>query len=235
MKPTSNSTLEQLVAMFDVTLLTPSATERDIVDLCTAVSGQGFKRICVNPSYVSRAVQALRGTGVRVVTVIGFPLGATPTECKCFEAERALSDGAAELDMVLNLGAHCSGDLFLAEKDVYAVVETAKGAPVKVIIETPLLNRSQKVTACRLAQNAGASFIKTCTGFSQDPIALFEDVRLIRETVGPHMGIKASGRVGNLLRAQAMIEAGATRIGLLMAQATAILTEWDEAQHINSH
>jgi len=229
MKPGKSIERDHLKAMFDVTLLAPTATERDIVELCAAARNHGFKQVCVNPGYVSRAVQELKGADMRVVTVIGFPLGATTTACKCFEAERAVNDGAGELDMVLNLGALCSGDLAMAERDVRAVVETAKGAPVKVIIETPLLRQSQKIAASRLAESGGASFVKTCTGFSQDPIALFEDVRLIRETVGPQMGIKASGRVGSLLRAQTMIEAGATRIGLLLAQATAILEEWDQA------
>jgi deoxyribose-phosphate aldolase len=149
------------------------------------------------------------------------------TEIKVFEAEHALADGAAEIDMVLNIGVFLDGDFKSAEGDVRAVVKAASGALVKVIIETPFLTDRQKADASRVAQAAGAAFIKTCTGFSPDPSALYEDVRLIRRTVGPNMGVKASGRIGNYFRFAAMVEAGANRMGINLGQAREILRGWE--------
>ena len=151
-------------------------------------------------------------------------MGAMKTAMKVFETEQAVADGADEIDMVLNLGAFLGGDRRYAEDDVGAVVAAAAGRPVKVIIETPFLTADQKADASRLVQAAGAAFVKTCTGFSPDPVALYEDIRLIRQTVGPEMGIKASGRVGNYFRFMTMLEAGATAVsGLVLDQAREIL------------
>jgi len=145
-----------------------------------------------------------------------------------FETEAAAAEGAGEIDMVLNLGALLAGDFKLAEADVKAVVRAAQGRPVKVIIETPFLTARQKADASRIVQAGGAAFVKTCTGTSPDPIALYEDIRLIRQTVGPGMGIKASGRVGTWFRYASMIEAGATRVGLVLEQAREILRGLEE-------
>jgi len=225
---------EQILSMFDVALLRATTTAADVEDFAKAAQEERLRQICVNTVHIARAVAALRGTAVKVVAPIGFPMGITKTEVKVVEAEHALREGAAELDMVLNLGALFDGDFNTAEEDIRAIVRVAGGRPVKVIIETPLLNQEQKVSASRLAQAAGAAFVKTCTGFSPEPLALFEDVRLIRNAVGPTMGVKASGRVGSYLRFQTMLEAGANRIGLSLEQAREILKGW-EAQHRKAH
>jgi deoxyribose-phosphate aldolase len=169
----------------------------------------------------------LKGSRAKVVAAVGFPLGAVTTGTKVFKAEHALADGAKEIDMVLNIGVFLDGDLKSAEDDVRVVVRAAGGAPVKVIIETPFLTERQKADAARVAQAAGAAFVKTCTGFSPDPSALYEDVRLIRRTVGPNMGVKASGRIGNYFRFAAMVEAGANRMGINVGQAREILRGWE--------
>ena len=225
---------EEILSMFDVSLLRATTTAADVEDFVKAAQKECLRQICVNTVHTARAVAALRGTAIKVVAPIGFPLGITKTEVKVVEAEHALREGAAELDMVLNLGALFDGDLNTAEEDIRAIVRVAGGRHVKVIIETPLLNQEQKVSASRLAQAAGAAFVKTCTGFSPEPLALFEDVRLIRNAVGPTMGVKASGRVGSYLRFQTMLEAGANRIGLSLEQAREILKGW-EAQHRKAH
>jgi len=222
---------EDILQMFDVALLRPTTTAADVEDFAKAAQAEHLRQICVNTVHIARAVAALKGTAVKVVAPIGFPLGATKTEVKVYEAEHALTDGAAELDMVLNLGALFDGDLQTTKADIQAVVRVASGRPVKVIIETPLLTDEQKANAARLAQEAGAAFVKTCTGFSPEPLALFEDVRLIRQVVGPTMGVKASGRVGSYLRFKAMLEAGANRIGLSLEQARAILNGWEDQRH----
>jgi deoxyribose-phosphate aldolase len=157
-------------------------------------------------------------------------MGAVKTATKVFETEQARAEGAHEFDMVLNLGAFLGGDRLEAEADVRAVVQAAAGGSVKVIIETPFLNRQQKMDAAALAKNAGAAYVKTCTGFSPDPLALYEDVRLLRQTVGPALGVKASGRVGNAFRVASLLEAGANRFGLLLEQAREILSGWTEAE-----
>ena len=221
-------TREELKKMLDVALLRPTATAAEIEALAHVVRDEGFGQICVNTLHVARAAAILRGSPAKVVACVGFPLGAVRTEVKVYEAKQAVADGAGEIDMVLNLGAFLGGDLQYAEEDVRAVVR-ATGAPVKVIIETPFLSDVQKVEASRLVQAAGAAFVKTCTGFSPDPLALYEDVRLIRQTVGPQMGVKASGRVGNYFRFLAMVEAGANRVGLVLEQAREILNGWDVA------
>ncbi len=225
---------EDILSMFDVSLLRATTTAADVEDFVKAAQEECLRQICVNTVHIARAVAALRGTAVKEVAPIGFPMGITKTEVKVVEAEHALREGAAELDMVLNLGALFDGDFKTAEEDIRAIVRVAGGRPVKVIIETPFLNQEQKVSASRLAQAAGAAFVKTCTGFSPEPLALFEDVRLIRSAVGPTMGVKASGRVGNYLRFQTMLEAGANRIGLSLEQAREILKGWEE-QHRKAH
>lgn len=199
--------------MIDHTLLKPEATEEQIVQLCAEAKQYGFASVCVNPSWVKTAARELSGTDVRVCTVIGFPLGATTPETKAFETKNAIENGAREVDMVINIGALKSGADDWVERDIRAVVEAAAGkALVKVIIETALLTDDEKVRACQLAVKAGADYVKTSTGFSGGG-ATIEDVALMRKTVGDNVGVKASGGVRDRKTAEAMIEAGATRIG----------------------
>jgi deoxyribose-phosphate aldolase len=218
----------ELKKILDVALLKPTATASEIATLAGVIREEGFGQICVNTLHVSGAATALKGSTAKVVACVGFPMGAVRTDTKVFETERALADGAHEIDMVLNLGALFGGDHHAAEADIRAVVKAAAGAPVKVILETPFLSRQQKIDAARLSQNAGAAFVKTCTGFSPDPLALYEDVRLLRQAIGQRMGLKASGRVGNAFRVVSLLEAGATRFGLILEQAREILRGWDE-------
>ncbi len=225
---------EDILKMFDVALLRATTAAADVEEFAKAAQAEHLCQICVNTVHIARAAAAVKGTAIKVVAPIGFPMGITKTEVEVFEADHALRDGAAELDMVLNLGALFEGDFQAVEADIRAIVRVASGRPVKVIIETPLLNPEQKADASRLAQAAGAAFVKTCTGFSPEPLALYEDVRLIRQVVGPTMGVKASGRVGNYFRFRAMLEAGANRIGLSLEQAREILKGW-EAQRRNAH
>jgi len=171
-----------------------------------------FASVCVNPTWVKHAKTGLEGSDVKVCTVVGFPLGATTSAVKAFETKEAVQNGADEIDMVINVGALKSGNLDLVESDIRAVVEAANGTLVKVILETCLLTDEEKVKACQLAQKAGADFVKTSTGFSTGG-ATVEDVALMRKTVGPDMGVKASGGARSYEDALAFIEAGATRIG----------------------
>ena len=198
----------------DHTLLKPEATEADIQKLCEEAAQYKFASVCVNPSWVRAAACHLRGSGVPVCTVIGFPLGANVADVKAYEARRAILDGAREVDMVLNVGALKSGDDCAAEQDIRSVVEAAHefGVLVKVIIETALLTDEEKVRACLAAKRAGADFVKTSTGFAKGG-ATVADVALMRQTVGAEMGVKASGGVKGITDARAMLEAGATRIG----------------------
>lgn len=196
----------------DHTLLKPDASQEQIMNLIEEATEHDFASVCVNPTWVAFAVQALKGTDVKVCTVIGFPLGANTPEVKAFEAEDAIQNGADEIDMVINIGALKSQDYELVEKDIRAVVEAAKGTLVKVIIETCLLTDDEKVKACQIAQKAGADFVKTSTGFSIGG-ATVADVALMRKTVGPNMGVKASGGARSYEDALAFIKAGATRIG----------------------
>lgn len=196
----------------DHTLLKPDASQEQIMNLIEEATEHDFASVCVNPTWVAFAAQALKGTDVKVCTVIGFPLGANTPEVKAFEAEDAIQNGADEIDMVINIGALKSQDYELVEKDIRAVVEAAKGTLVKVIIETCLLTDDEKVKACQIAQKAGADFVKTSTGFSIGG-ATVADVALMRKTVGPDMGVKASGGARSYEDALAFIKAGATRIG----------------------
>jgi len=225
-----NITQNEIKKMLDVALLQPTATSAQIEALAHVVRDEGFGQICVNTWHVARAAAIIKGSPAKVVACVSFPMGTMKTVLKVCEAEQAAADGADEIDMVLNLGAFLGGERRYAEDDVRAVVAAAAGRPVKVIIETPFLTAEQKADAARLVQGAGALFVKTCTGFSPDPVALYEDVHLIRQTVGPAMGIKASGRVGNYFRFMTMLEAGATRIGLVLDQAREILRGWEAAQ-----
>lgn len=196
----------------DHTLLKPDASQEQIETLIEEAKKYNFASVCVNPTWVNFAAQALKGTDVKVCTVIGFPLGANTPELKAFETSDAIQNGANEIDMVINIGALKSRNFDLVERDIRAVVEAAKGTLVKVIIETCLLTDDEKVKACQIAQKAGADFVKTSTGFSTGG-ATVEDVALMRKTVGPDMGVKASGGARSYEDALAFIKAGATRIG----------------------
>ncbi|WP_062005244.1 deoxyribose-phosphate aldolase [Streptococcus cristatus] len=196
----------------DHTLLKPDASQEQIETLIEEAKKYDFASVCVNPTWVSFAAQALKATDVKVCTVIGFPLGANTPELKAFETSDAIQNGANEIDMVINIGALKSRNFDLVERDIRAVVEAAKGTLVKVIIETCLLTDDEKVKACQIAQKAGADFVKTSTGFSTGG-ATVADVALMRKTVGPDMGVKASGGARSYEDALAFIKAGATRIG----------------------
>ena len=207
-------TAKDWASLIDHTLLKPEATDEDIKKLCEEAARYRFASVCVNPTWVRAASCNLRGTGVPVCTVIGFPLGATLADVKAYEARRAIFDGATEVDMVINVGALKSGDDCLVENDIRSVVEVAHEyeAICKVIIETALLTDDEKVRACLAAKKAGADFVKTSTGFSKGG-ATVADIALMRRTVGSELGVKASGGVKGLEDARKMVEAGATRIG----------------------
>jgi len=203
-----------LARYIDHTLLRPDAVAADVDKLCDEAAAHRFASVCVNPAWVRRAAERLRGTGIAVASVIGFPFGATPAEVKVFEARRAIADGATEIDMVINVGALRSSMTDLVRDDIAAVAGACHegGALCKAIIETALLTDDEKVTACRLAQQAGADFVKTSTGYAGGG-ATVADVELMRRTVGPEMGVKASGGIRTAEDVRAMIAAGATRIG----------------------
>ncbi len=196
----------------DHTLLKADATDEDITRICNEAKEHQFFAVCVNPCYVAQAKAELDGTDIKVCTVIGFPLGANCSEVKAFETKKAIEDGADEVDMVINIGALKSEDADLVEEDIKAVVEAAAGKTVKVIIETALLTREEKVFAAMAAKNAGADFVKTSTGFSTGG-ATEEDVYMISEVVGKEMGIKASGGIKTRAKAESLLAHGATRIG----------------------
>lgn len=199
--------------MIDHTLLKPEARREAIVKLAEEAKQYGFASVCVNPVWVETAAEVLKGTEVKVCTVIGFPLGASAPEVKAFEAAHAISQGAGEVDMVINIGALKDGNDDLVASDIKGVVEAASGkALVKVILETCLLTEEEIVRACKLSVSAGADFVKTSTGFSSGG-ATVEAVALMAKTVGPGTGVKASGGVRTLADAEAMIQAGATRLG----------------------
>lgn len=203
-----------LGAMIDHTLLKPDATAEQVVQLCLEARQYQFASVCLNPCWVALAARELHGSSVPVCTVVGFPLGATLPEVKAFETQRCIADGAREVDMVINIGALKSRDYRLVAHDISAVVQAAHSCHVlvKVIIETSLLTDEEKVEACALAQAAGADYVKTSTGFSTGG-ATASDIALMRRVVGPGIGVKASGGIRSAADAQAMIAAGATRIG----------------------
>ena len=201
-----------IAAMIDHTLLRPEATPAQIEKLCAEAAEYHFASVCVNPVYIPLAARLLKGTGVKVCCVVGFPLGAIATEQKAAEAASCAAMGAEELDMVIHVGAAKAGDWALVQRDIEGVVKAAAGHTVKVIIETCLLTDEEKVKACEAAKAAGADFVKTSTGFSTGG-ATTHDIALMRKTVGPEMGVKASGGIRDYETAMAMIEAGANRIG----------------------
>ena len=203
----------ELAKYIDHTLLKADATEEQIEKLCQEAAEYNFKSVCINPAFVAKSKELLKDSDSLVCTVIGFPLGASTPEVKAFETRNAINNGATEVDMVINIGALKDKNYSLVEADIKAVVDAAAGkALVKVIIETSLLTNQEKVKACQLAVDAGTDFVKTSTGFSTGG-ATVEDIKLMREAVGPTIGVKASGGIRDKETAEAMIEAGATRIG----------------------
>ena len=203
-----------VAAMIDHTLLKPDATRQQIEELCREAAQFKFATVCVNPTWVATCTRLLQGSGVLVCSVVGFPLGATTADVKGYETQRAIFDGAREIDTVINVGALKSGDLRTVERDIDAVVAPCRACGVlsKVIIEAALLTDDEKVTACTLAKAAGADYVKTSTGFGPGG-ATAADVALMRRVVGAEMGVKAAGGVRDLDSVKAMIEAGATRVG----------------------
>jgi deoxyribose-phosphate aldolase len=202
-----------LASLIDHTLLKPDATRDDIEQLCREAAQFCFASVCVNPNWVPLCRDLLRGSGVKVCTVIGFPFGSHLPDVKAYETRRAVEQGAQEVDMVINIGALKSRDYATVEQDIHGVVQAVgKDTVVKVILETSLLTHDEKVMGCSLAKAAGADYVKTSTGFAGGG-ATVEDVKLMRDTVGPEMGVKASGGVRTKEDVEAMVAAGATRIG----------------------
>jgi len=204
---------ESLAGIIDHTLLKANSKKADILQLCEEAKEHQFASVCVNPIWVKYCAEQLKGSGVKVCTVVGFPLGANLPEVKALEAKKAVEDGATEIDMVLNISALKDGNNDQVEKDILSVIEATKGkAIVKVIIETSYLTEEEKVRACIISKNAGAQYVKTSTGFGTGG-ATVNDVELMRKTVGPDMGVKASGGIRDHRDAVEMVTAGATRIG----------------------
>jgi deoxyribose-phosphate aldolase len=203
-----------IASLIDHTLLRPEATRDEIGRLCAEAAQYGFATVCVNPVWVPTAVALLRGSRVGVCAVVGFPLGASMTSVKAFEARQAIDAGATEIDMVMQIGALKSGDPLMAARDVQAVADPcgARGVGCKVIIEAALLTDAEKVAACVIAKAAGATYVKTSTGFGPGG-ATEADVALMRRVVGPDLGVKAAGGVRDFQKLRAMVAAGATRIG----------------------
>jgi deoxyribose-phosphate aldolase len=198
--------------MIDHTLLKAEATEADVKKLCAEAAEWKFASVCVNPTWVATAAKLLKGTGVMVCTVIGFPLGATDAETKADETKRAIAHGADEVDMVINVGALRSKQYEVVGRDIAAVVKAAGGKTVKVILETAYLNDEEKTVACLLSKDMGAHFVKTSTGFGPGG-ATATDIALMRRLVGPVMGVKASGGIRDTATALKMVQAGASRVG----------------------
>jgi deoxyribose-phosphate aldolase len=223
---------DTIAALIDHTLLKPDSTRADIVRVCAEARQASFASVCLNPFWVRMAKTELQGSPVRVCTVIGFPLGANEVEIKVAEAQRALANGATELDVVQNIGALRSGELQVVGEELKKLADLAhgSGALLKVILETSLLSTEEKTTACEVAVEAGADFVKTSTGFAAGG-ATVEDVRLMRDIVGPGMGVKASGGVRTLAALRHMVEAGANRIGT--SSGVTILKELDSAASVS--
>ena len=203
---------KEIAAMIDHTILHAYATDEQIGKLCAEAKEYGFASVCVNPCHIARAAALLKGTPVKVATVVGFPLGANTTETKAFETKDAIAKGAGEIDMVLDVGAMKSKRYTDVKDQIHAVVQAANGVLVKVIIETCYLTDEEKVIACKAAADAGADYVKTSTGFGTGG-ATVKDVALMKQSIPAHMKVKASGGVHNYSEAMAMIEAGASRIG----------------------
>jgi len=210
----SGGTADGVAGLIDHTLLKADASRSEIEQLCAEAAQHRFASVCVNPTWVALCASRLRGTSVKVCSVVGFPLGATTADTKHYETRRAIFDGAAEIDMVINVGALKSGDVRVVERDIEAVTGPCRDAGVvsKVIIEAALLTNEEKVTACTLAKAAAADFVKTSTGFGPGG-ATAADVALMRSVVGAEMGVKAAGGVKDLGALKAMVAAGATRVG----------------------
>ncbi len=206
-------TKEQLAKFMDHTLLKPDATRGQLEKLCSEAREYGTFSVCINPCNLKPASELLEGSGVKLCTVVGFPLGQMTSEAKAFETSEAVFAGADEIDMVINVGRVKDGDLEYVREDIQSVVNAAQGRLTKVILETSLLTKTEIAEVSRIAKACGADFVKTSTGFSTSGAKL-EDVRLMRETVGADMGVKASGGIRTLADALAMIEAGATRLGV---------------------
>jgi deoxyribose-phosphate aldolase len=204
--------IQAIASMIDHTILKSDAAREQVAEYCRLAIKYGFASVCVSPCHVPLAKKELKDSGVKVCTVIGFPLGADSSDAKAFAAKTAVRDGADEIDMVLNIGAVKDGDFDYVEKEIREVVTASGNALVKVIIETCYLTDDEKVMACRAAVNAGAGFVKTSTGFGPAG-ATASDVRLMRDTVGEGIGVKASGGIRSSREAMEMIEAGADRIG----------------------
>ncbi len=226
----------KLVKMMDVTLLSSQTTYDDIEELCDLAKRYHFGAVCVNPGYARMASDALKGTTVKVCVVIGFPFGAYTSESKAFETKEAIQNGASEIDMVMNVGALLSNDFELVEKDLKTVItaakETRRETITKVIIEAGLLNREQRIKACQIVMTAGADFIKTCTGFAPGQ-ATVDDVKLILKAMENKMKVKASGKIGSYEVAVKLIEAGASRFGLLPQQALDILRGYRKFERVS--
>lgn len=201
-----------LAKYIDHTLLKPNATQDEVKKICDEAKEYGFASVCVNQYYTQYVTEQLANTDVKVCTVVGFPLGAVSTEVKVFETKKAIEDGAQEIDMVINIGALKDNKSDYVLNDIKAIVEAARPAIVKVIFETCLLTDEEKIKACQLSVEAGAAFVKTSTGFSTGG-ATVSDIKLMRQTVGKDVGVKASGAVRDYETAMAVIEAGANRIG----------------------
>jgi deoxyribose-phosphate aldolase len=211
-----------IASKIDHTLLKADATRAEIEVVCDEARTHHFATVCVNSSHVALVSQLLAGSTSLPIAVVGFPLGAASTAAKAYEAREAIREGAREIDMVIHLGALKSGDDLYAEQDIRTVVEASKPFPVKVILETALLNEEQKIRACLISKKGGAAFVKTSTGFGGGG-ATVEDIALMRKTVGPEMGVKASGGIRTFDDARRMIEAGATRLGA--SASVAIVTQ----------
>ena len=204
---------KKLASMIDHTILKPEATAEQIEKLCSEAREYGFFSVCINPVYVGLAAGLLKNSGVKVCTVVGFPLGACTTKAKAFETEDAIANGAQEIDMVIHVGAMKSKNYEYVHEDIKAVVNAARGkALVKVILENCLLEKEEIAMACSICKKAGADFVKTSTGFNKSG-ATAEDIKIMRETVGSEMGVKAAGGIRDFVTAKAMVDAGASRIG----------------------
>lgn len=203
----------ELAHLIEHTMLKPDATQPEILSLCVEAMEHDFGAVCVNPVWVEYAKQLLVGSNVKVTTVVGFPLGANASRMKAMEAQRAISDGANEVDMVLQVGMLKNANASKVRHDIEIVVQASSRRSVKVILECALLNDDEKVLACKTSMDAGAAFVKTSTGFCAAGGATVEDVRLLRATVGDKFGVKAAGGIRTLEQALAMVEAGASRLG----------------------
>ncbi len=204
--------IQKIASLIDHTLLKPEASTSQIKTLCAEARRYQFASVCINPGYVPLCREELKGSDVKVCTVIGFPLGASTSQTKAFETRDAIDNGAGEIDMVINIGLLKSKHYVKVEDDIKAVVEAAKGAIVKIILETALLTDNEIIKACQLSKSGGAHFVKTSTGFAKGGASVHA-VELMRRTVGMGMGVKASGGIKSFTDADKMIKAGATRIG----------------------